>query len=210
MPLCLFTIYDLFFTWRAPLFLLIPFSLSQGSSPLLPALPRLAPGLPFITSRPSSRSRTPPPAPGPSRSRRSPPRGAPPLLVPAGAAGKAALAAHPLALPPPPSPERRAASRLLRPFGSKLSWKRERGRQERGRDWGAGARIMRQEGVRHKASGTRRTCSSSRSRSALRQRHRGPMALRAGVGSGQVWLGWTGVASGRTSANSGACGYRLH
>lgn len=113
----------------------------------------------------------PPPAPGPSRSRRSPPRGAPPLLVPAGAAGKAALAAHPLALPPPPSPERRAASRLLRPFGSKLSWKRERGRQERGRDWGAGARIMRQEGVRHKASGTRRTCSSSRSRSALRQRH---------------------------------------
>lgn len=47
MPLCLFTIYDLFFTWRAPLFLLIPFSLSQGSSPLLPALPRLAPGLPF-------------------------------------------------------------------------------------------------------------------------------------------------------------------
>lgn len=180
----------------------------QGSFPLLLALPGLAPGLPFSISRP------PPCATDcPNRGQPGVPRACsearPPLRSPRGS-GQTALVPHPLPLPLPSplSPGRQAASRPLRLFGLKLSWKkRERGRQERGRDkrgrnLGAGSRMVGPEGVPRKARGTRRTCSSSSSRSADRLRHGGPMAGRARVGSGRV-------GSGRSSANTQVlCGSR--
>lgn len=107
------------------------------------------------------------------------------LGEPGGAVGRTALVPQPL--PPPLSPERHAASRPLGLFGPKLTWKkRERGRQER-EERGAGSRTVGPEGAPRKAKATRHTCSSSRS--AERLWHRGPMAVRAGGGSGRTGLG---------------------